>query len=69
MARGDVCRFLDDGLLEIDNYIAERALRGIAVERRNWLFAGSKTGGGALQRSTPSPDLQGQWRRPAGLHR
>jgi transposase len=38
-------RFLDDGRLEIDNNIAERALRGIAVGRRNWLFAGSKAGG------------------------
>jgi transposase len=40
-----LCRFLDDGRLEIDNNIAERALRGVAVGRRNWLFAGSKTGG------------------------
>ena len=38
-------RFLDDGRLEIDNNIAERALRGIAVGRRNWLFAGSRAGG------------------------
>ena len=38
-------RFLDDGRLEIDNNIAERALRGVAVERRNWLFAGSRAGG------------------------
>jgi|UniRef100_UPI002F917E3C hypothetical protein len=35
-------RFLGDGRLEIDNNIAERALRGIAVGRRNWLFAGSR---------------------------
>jgi hypothetical protein len=40
-----LCRFLDDGHLDIDNNIAERALRGVAVGRRNWLFAGSKTGG------------------------
>ena len=40
-----LCRFLDDGRLEIDNNIAERALRGIAVGRRNWLFAGSRAGG------------------------
>ena len=40
-----LCRFLDDGRLEIANNIAERALRGAAVGRRNWLFAGSKTGG------------------------
>lgn len=40
-----LCRFLDDGRLEIDNNIAERALRGIAIGRRNWLFAGSRAGG------------------------
>lgn len=38
-------RFLDDGHLEIDNNIAERALRCVAVGRRNWLFAGSQVGG------------------------
>ena len=40
-----LCRFLDNGRLEIDNNIAERALRGVAVGRRNWLFAGSRAGG------------------------
>lgn len=38
-------RFLTDGRLEIDNNSAERALRGIAVGRSNWLFAGSAEGG------------------------
>jgi len=38
-------RYLDDGRLEIDNLIAERAIRGIAIGRRNWLFAGSRVGG------------------------
>lgn len=38
-------RFLDDGRLEIDNNIAERALRSIALGRKNWLFAGSNAGG------------------------
>ena len=38
-------RFLDDGRLEMDNNIAERALRGVAVGRKNWLFAGSRVGG------------------------
>ena len=38
-------RLLDDGRLEIDNNIAERAMRSIAIGRKNWLFAGSKTGG------------------------
>lgn len=38
-------RFLANGRLEIDNGVAERALRGVAVGRRNWLFAGSQAGG------------------------
>ncbi|WP_409530301.1 IS66 family transposase [Sphingomonas sp.] len=38
-------RFLGDGRLEIDNNIAERALRGVAIGRRNRLFAGSRVGG------------------------
>lgn len=38
-------QFLKDGRLEIDNNGAERALRGIAVGRSNWLFAGSAEGG------------------------
>lgn len=38
-------RYLDDGTLEIDNNIAERAIRGLAVGRKNWLFAGSDIGG------------------------
>jgi transposase len=38
-------RFLSDGRLEIDNNIAERALRSVAIGRKNWLFAGSKAGG------------------------
>jgi transposase len=38
-------RFLDHGLAEIDNNIAERAMRSIAIGRKNWLFAGSKAGG------------------------
>ena len=36
--------FLSDGRIELDNGAAERALRGIAVGRRNWLFAGSDAG-------------------------
>jgi hypothetical protein len=38
-------RYIDDGRLEIDNLIVERAIRGVAIGRRNWLFAGSKAGG------------------------
>jgi transposase len=37
--------FLDDGRICISNNAAERALRGIAVGRRNWTFAGSDEGG------------------------
>lgn len=35
------CRFLFDGQLEPDNLIAERAIRGFTIGRRNWFFAGS----------------------------
>lgn len=38
-------KFLTDGKTEIDNNPAERALRTIAVGRKNWLFAGSDGGG------------------------
>ena len=38
-------RFLGNGNLEIDNNAAERALRSVAVGRKNWLFAGSDKGG------------------------
>jgi transposase len=38
-------RFLDDGRLCLSNNAAERALRGIAVGRKNWTFAGSDAGG------------------------
>jgi transposase len=38
-------RFLDDGRICMANNAAERALRGIAVGRRNWTFAGSGSGG------------------------
>jgi transposase len=37
-------RFLDDGRLCMSNNAAERALRGIAVGRHNWTFAGSDEG-------------------------
>jgi transposase len=38
-------RFLDDGRIEIDNNAAERGVRGITLGRKNWLFAGSDSGG------------------------
>ncbi|CAJ0783648.1 IS66 family transposase [Ralstonia chuxiongensis] len=38
-------RYCDDGHLEIDNLPVERALRGVAIGRRNYLFAGADSGG------------------------
>ena len=38
-------RFLDDGRICMTNNAAERAVRGIAVGRRNWTFCGSDSGG------------------------
>jgi len=46
-------RFLDDGRLCLSNNAAERALRGIAVGRHNWTFAGSDEGASYC----PSGDL------------
>jgi len=37
--------FLDDGRICLTNNAAERALRGIALGRKSWLFAGSDRGG------------------------
>ena len=42
---GGFTRFLDDGRTCLTNNAAERALRGIALGRRAWLFAGSDRGG------------------------
>jgi transposase len=38
-------RFVDDGRIEMDNNAAERSLRGVALGRKNYLFAGSDAGG------------------------
>lgn len=38
-------RYLDDGRIEIDNSAAERALRAVALGRKNFLFCGSDAGG------------------------
>jgi hypothetical protein len=38
-------RFLDDGRICLSNNAAERALRGVAIGRKAWLFAGSDRGG------------------------
>ena len=38
-------RFLDDGRICLSNNAAERGLRGVAIGRGNWMFAGSDEGG------------------------
>lgn len=38
-------RYIGDGRIEIDNNAAERALRTVAIGRKNYLFAGSDAGG------------------------
>ena len=38
-------RYCEDGNLEIDNNATERAIRGVAVGRNNWMFFGSDHGG------------------------
>jgi hypothetical protein len=40
-------RYTEAGCLEADNNASERALRAVAVGRRNYLFAGSDSGGGS----------------------
>ncbi len=40
-----LARHVEDGRLSIDNNLAERLLRGIAVTRKNYLFLGSDAGG------------------------
>ena len=40
--------YLDHGFLEADNNTAERAVKPVAIGRKNWLFAGSERGGKAM---------------------
>ena len=40
-----LCQFLDDGRIDLDNNPVERAIRPIALGRKNHLFAGSDGGG------------------------
>ena len=42
-----LCRFIDDGHLPIDNNAVEREMKAIATGRKNWLFFGSPRGGRA----------------------
>ena len=41
----ELTRYSGDGRLEIDNNAAERALRGVSLGRKNYLFMGSDAGG------------------------
>jgi hypothetical protein len=55
-------RYVDDGLLEIDNSAAERGLRAVALGRKNYLFCGSNSGGeraGAIYSLVGSAKLNG----------
>lgn len=54
--------YVDDGMVEIDNNAAERALRAVALGRKNYLFAGSDSGGeraAAIYSLTESAKLNG----------
>lgn len=44
---GALCRYCKDGRLDIDNNAAERALRTVAVGRKNWIFFANERGGEA----------------------
>lgn len=40
--------YLDNGILDLDNNFAERAMKPVAIGRKNWTFAGSEGGGRAM---------------------
>jgi transposase len=40
-----LCRYTEAGFLAIDNNVAEREMKRIAIGRKNWLFVGSDQGG------------------------
>ena len=62
--------FLDDGRICLSNNAAERALRGFALGRKAWLFAGSDRGAGARCRHGDADQhRQAQRRRPFSLAR
>jgi len=55
-------RYIEDGHIEIDNNAAERSLRGVALGRKNYLFAGSDAGRGT-RRGDLQPDRFGEAQR------
>jgi len=40
--------YIDNGFLELDNNTCERAMKPVAIGRKNWMFAGSQRGGKAM---------------------
>lgn len=40
--------YLENGFLELDSNSAERAMKPVALGRKNWMFAGSQRGGKAM---------------------
>ena len=61
-------RFLEDGRICLTNNAAERALRGLALGRKSWLFAGSERGAErAAIMYTLNSDRKAQRHRSAGL--
>jgi transposase len=40
--------YLDSGFLQLDNNTAERAMKPVAIGRKNWMFAGSQRGGNSM---------------------
>jgi hypothetical protein len=66
--RKALTRYRDDGRIEIDNNAAERALRAVALGRKNYLFAGADSGGASAPprstRSSAPPSSTASIRRP-----
>lgn len=67
-------RYLDDGRLEISNNAAERAIRPLALGRKNYMFAGSDAGGeraAAIYTLVETAKLNGldpeAWKGPSSL--
>jgi len=40
--------YFGNGFLQLDNNTAERAVKPVAIGRKNWMFAGSQGGGKAM---------------------
>ncbi len=55
--------YLDHGILELDNTAAERGMRAVALDRKNYLFVGSEAGGKATTIAYIFADRNGQTER------